>query len=271
MLHRLAKSLPLAAATVALLAASAIAQLPVKSRSALWVGTPLDEYVRLLQLTGEHPLSSRLLRPLEYESRTLTLRGDASLGRNPWRERYGASQGSHTGTFALELYEPLLLTTANSAVPFGTNDGAMWAGKGVSASLTAGAAMRAGPLTVRLAPVLTWSQNAEFTLGELFKPLPGTPPYADPNAPRIIDMPQRFGDAAYTTADLGESSIQLNGRGARAGVSTANMWWGPGVDNSILMSNNAGGFPHAFVGTERALNVRIGRLEALYIAGRLSG
>lgn len=271
MIRRIAHTIPLllAASMSVGAATTATAQIPVSARSGLWVGSPLDEYVRLLQLTGEVPLASRMLRPLEHELRTLALSDTAPIYRNPWRERYGRSGRVADARVALDLYEPHLRLTANSAVPFGDNDGVMWAGKGLSGAITIGGALRYGPLTIRLAPVFTWSQNEAFELGRATAIDSSISIYADTYVPYGIDMPQRFGDRAVRNVDPGQSSIQLNGFGARGGVSTENMWWGPGVESSLLMSNNAGGFPHAFLGTERALDVRIGKLELLYTVGLL--
>jgi hypothetical protein len=53
-------------------------------------------------------------------------------------------------------------------------------------------------------------------------------------------------------------------------ASNESMWWGPGIDNAIVMSNNAAGFPHVSLGTSRLLNIGIGKIEASWIWGRLS-
>jgi hypothetical protein len=41
------------------------------------------------------------------------------------------------------------------------------------------------------------------------------------------------------------------------------------MENAILMSNNAGGFPHLFLGTQKPVDIWIGKLEALYTVGWL--
>jgi hypothetical protein len=48
------------------------------------------------------------------------------------------------------------------------------------------------------------------------------------------------------------------------------MWWGPGIRNAIVMSNNAPGFPHLFLRSRRPIATRIGWLEGTWIAGGLS-
>ena len=262
---------PRAAALVVLLslvAAGALgAQDSVRTRSALWVGSPLDDYLRLMQLTGEQPLSSRLLRPLEREARLLTMSDSAAPERSPWSMRYGSRQRADTGLSAFERYEPILRVTGNTAVPFGGNDGALWAGKGLNFALDLGIAARYGPLTVRLAPSLVYSQNKEFVLAVLYGAPADMSPYADPYQSTEIDMPQRFGDAPVRRLDAGQSSIQVAGHGVRGGVGTENMWWGPGMGNALLMSNNAGGVPHVFLGTDGPVDVWVGKLEALYTVG----
>ena len=257
-------------ALLSILGASAGHAQPVaRARSALWVGAPLDDYVRVLQLTGALPLSSRMLRPLEHEARTLAIVDSGQRSLNPWRERHGDGERADTGRFSLEVYHPVLRLTHNSAVPFGGNDGALWAGRGLSGALDLGVAVRYGPLTVRVAPTLTYSQNREFTLGDLYQPPAGMSPYADPYIPSTIDMPQRFGNVPVRELHLGQSSIQLEGRGVRVGAGTENMWWGPGMQSALLMSDNAPGFRHAFLGTSRPVDIWIGKLEALYTVGRL--
>jgi hypothetical protein len=67
----------------------------------------------------------------------------------------------------------------------------------------------------------------------------------------------------------GQSQVRAHAFGVALGVSTENMWWGPGIRNSIIMSNTAGGFPHVFAGTSGPANVGIGSLEAQAVWGRL--
>lgn len=273
----------IAAAAVAHVAiATAQAQPTVRGRSGLWVGSPLDEYVRLLQLTGEVPLSSRLLRPLDGEMRSLALDDSAAPSKNPWRARYGSRQRVDTAAMSIELYDPILRSVYNSAIPFGTNDGVMWAGRGISAAMDLGAALRYGSLTVRVAPTVTYSQNADFELGALHPRFvngvaqPGSipsdmSPFADPYMSFIIDMPQRFGDRSLRRLDWGQSSVRVEKFGVQAAIGTENMWWGAGQENALIVTNNAGGFPRLTLGTSKPANIGIGRLEAVYTAGRLRG
>ena len=53
------------------------------------------------------------------------------------------------------------------------------------------------------------------------------------------------------------------------GFGTESLWWGPGVRNAILMSNNAPGFAHAFLETGRPVETPLGRFEGRWVVGRL--
>lgn len=255
--------------------APAGAQFSFSTRPATWVGSPADDYVRLMQLTGAVPLSSRMLRPLESEANPV-LPDTGPVWLNPWRARF-AKLGRDTGDSVpnwhrvrVEAYAPMLRSVYNSRVPFGGDDGALWAGKGLSGAVDLGAEVKWGPVTARLAPTLWYARNEVFPLGPLYgQPPAGTSPYADPYSSKYIDQPQRFGEAPLEEADWGESSIAVEGRGARASFGTENMWWGPGIDNSILMSNNPGGFRHLAVGTQHPANIYIGKIELQYTLGWL--
>jgi hypothetical protein len=113
--------------------------------------------------------------------------------------------------------------------------------------------------------VLFYAQNAAFPLA------PVTRPGADPRAYpwRQIDLPQRHGTDGLGVLDPGRSSVRLTWRGATLGFGTESLWWGPGIRNAIVMSDNAPGLPHGFLGTARPVDVGIGKVEAQWIWGRL--
>ena len=82
-------------------------------------------------------------------------------------------------------------------------------------------------------------------------------------------MPQRFGAGPFATAALGQSYLRVDAAGVAAGVSTENLWLGPGLRQAIVLSDNAPGFPHLFVGTSRPADIYIGSLEVLALWGQL--
>ena len=67
----------------------------------------------------------------------------------------------------------------------------------------------------------------------------------------------------------GQSSLRFDLGGISLSVSTQNLWWGPGIYNSMLMSNNAPGFFHYSVSSNRPLQSFIGNLQFQIVSGTL--
>src|SRR5690606_24750353 len=107
--------------------------------------------------------------------------------------------------------------------------------------------------------------NAAFTLAPAY--WPDLEEFAYPW--RVIDLPQRMGTRSRATLGLGDSEIRLDVRGVTLGMGNRSRWWGPGIRNAILMSDNAPGFAHAFLGTRRPVDVGPASLEAFYMYGGL--
>jgi hypothetical protein len=169
---------------------------------------------------------------------------------------------------------PLVRTTWNSAIPFGGNDAALWAGRGVSALVRGGLVAERGRVRAQLLPEIAISQNRAFP----FRPTtaPGYSPFASPwyvppseGAPSA-DVPTRFGDRPYGLVTLGQSAVRVRAGGTDFGFSTENEWWGPAVRNALFLSDNAEGFPHLYARTARPLRTRLGVLEARWLVGTLT-
>lgn len=73
------------------------------------------------------------------------------------------------------------------------------------------------------------------------------------------------------TVSLGQSALRFHVNKFPVGISisTENLWWGPGVFNSLMMSNNAPGFEHISLHTRRPLKTWIGHFEFQIIGGNL--
>ncbi|RYE21048.1 MAG: hypothetical protein EOP42_26475 [Sphingobacteriaceae bacterium] len=84
-----------------------------------------------------------------------------------------------------------------------------------------------------------------------------------------VDLPVQFGTGTYSRAYWGQSSVRINYKSVSFGVSTENLWWGPGIRNSLLMSNTAPGFKHLTLNTIKPIKTAIGSFEGQIIAGRL--
>jgi hypothetical protein len=116
--------------------------------------------------------------------------------------------------------------------------------------------------------VFGWEQNADFDISDSTHA--GYSPYAYPYFGTKIDWPQRHGGDSFTIISPGESYIRADAYGIAAGVSTEQMWWGPGRMNTILMTNTAAGLPHAFLGTSTPVQTAIGSFQVQGVWARLT-
>ena len=69
---------------------------------------------------------------------------------------------------------------------------------------------------------------------------------------------------------LGNSSLRFDLGKLSMGVSTQNLWWGPGIYNSLLMSNNAQGFFHYSINSNRPIKNFLGTFQFQVISATLT-
>ena len=220
----------------------------------------LEGYLRALQLDASTPRLQGLRTDVADELR----RAGRSLPAHPWRARLARDTTAGGGIY---LLRPAVGMVVNTNFPFGTADGAVWAGRGLTVAARAGAVVVAGPLSVRIEPVLLRAQNDAFAL---FDPArPGDRRFADPLEPEAIDLPQRFGARPFQRLDLGDSEIRVAGRGLAVGLSHALQGWGPATAFPLVLGAGAPGFAHAYAGTARPVSVGLARVHARVLVGRL--
>ena len=151
--------------------------------------------------------------------------------------------------------------------PYGWNDGAVIAAKGYQNHITFGVYSRIGPVSIQLQPEFTYTQNKNFqTFPESHSDSIWRSYYYVFNR---IDVPEQFGEGSFIKVFPGQSSVRLHHKKLSIGVSTENLWWGPGIRNSLLMSNNAPGFAHLTFNTTSPVTTGIGSFEWQVIAGKL--
>jgi hypothetical protein len=141
-----------------------------------------------------------------------------------------------------------LITQYNSHHPFGWNDGAMIPAKGVQTFVRAGAYVRFGIMEVQLAPEWVYAANNRY------------------------DTSVNWGSNAggvYNKVFPGQSAAGIRLGAVSMGVSSQNLWWGPGIRSSLLMSNNAPGFMHFYIHSNRPAKTPIGNFEWQLIGSRL--
>lgn len=229
------------------------AQLPGRATA----GSEVERYLRALQVRGMVPAYPMSVRGFALDELPRLAPVDSA---HPWAARFQQPRGVSLLPVSASLVH-------NSAFPYGRNDGALWAGRGVTASGSAGVAVMAGPLSLRAEPVAFWAQNADFEL--MPNRQTGRLIYGDPFSPSALDYPQRFGPDPVRRIDPGQSSLRLHAGGVAVAVSTANEVWGPAIDQPLVLSAEGPGFLHASLGTARPVNVGIGRVHGRILWGRL--
>jgi len=209
----------------------------------------LDDDIRVLQLQGKiSPSYSLTIRPLFF---TKKFTPDTFFALIASDKKTALKEASHTfwGKLGkLSLLPTTVLTKYNSHHPYGWNDGAMIPAKGFQSIISPGVYAELGPLSIQLKPEILNASNQAYEITEAFGTLP-------------TKKVKRFLP--------GQSSVRLNGGPVSFGLSSENLWWGPGQFSSLMMSNNAPGFLHLTFNSRKPLKTPIGFFEWQVISGKL--
>lgn len=224
------------------------------------VGTPQDQLLRDMQLLGKVQSTSFSIRPIVVSD---SLRGDSNFS-----SFYKPIIKSKNGKSELSILPLVWMNQFNSKHPYGWNDGAMIPARGYQILVSGGIAGKLGPLRFKLQPEFVYAANEDFAGFREGKTNQELSQYITFN--RSIDVPERFGDASYSKMYWGQSSVKLEFDPIAFGLSTENLWWGPGIYNSLIMSNNAPGFTHLTFNTTRPIVTPVGAIELQLIGGRLN-
>jgi hypothetical protein len=211
--------------------------------------------------------------------------------------------GNETGP-ALRVLAPDVEWVRNSDLAFSLNQGTLWAGRGNNMRLRAGFQADWGRVSLIVAPEWTHSENGDFDFPDprvtpalggwvsraqcvaMMGSRPHTyntatgvctdksksgNPFADPFyvGSNSIDRPLRFGDTAFSAIHPGQSTLAVHVGAATLGLSTENEWWGPGIRNAIVLSDNAPGFAHFFARTGRPISTPVGTFNGRLLLGTL--
>ena len=171
------------------------------------------------------------------------------------------------------ILNPRVGTSFNSHYPRGYNDGPIWKGKGLTIELHGGIAGKKGKLSYVFYPALYYSQNSAFETAQILTGENAKFRYHFIRGGAQIDWVQRYGNGGFVKAHPGQSEIKMDFGVLETAISTINYSLGPSMFNPILLSHQAGGFPHLRIGTEPFdLTIRkaeTGKWEFNYIAGLL--
>lgn len=141
------------------------------------------------------------------------------------------------------------VTKFTSHHPFGWSDGALMPANGLQQLFNVGYYAKLGPLSMQVSPEFIWAANKTYERSDFYGA-------ANPTK-------------NYTTFLPGQSFLKLEQGAFGLGVSTENIWWGPGHFSSLIMSNNAPGNFHASFHTARPAKTPIGKFEWQLIGGIL--
>lgn len=173
----------------------------------------------------------------------------------------GIKQGIFLRLYPLEWYN-----SYNTAAPYGQNDGALWQGKGYNTSFTTGIRLEGYGFEFTFKPQLSFSQNLKFDyITPAYSPyiydkdgnIIGDSIYKDYASEygyygvTYIDAPQRFGNEAFFTFDLGDTEVRYTWNNLTLGFGTQPIWLGPAKLNPIIHSNNAASYPKIDIGLRR--------------------
>jgi len=162
------------------------------------------------------------------------------------------------------------LSNYNTKIPSGYNNSSLYPNVGYETRFSGGLFVKAGFLNIQFKPELVSAQNKPFlTFADIQQNYNSTAVPAFFNIINGIDAPERFGPYSITHVYLGQSKITAEYKDVEFGFSTENLWWGPGVQNSIMMSNSAPGFLHWTFNSVKPVKTAIGSFEWQVIGGRL--
>ncbi len=225
------------------------------------VGLPFfDDAMRRAQLTGLADASaSFMIRPVHPQK---------ALGMKPTWDKDTTMFPGDTNTYGqftkwsdkknqyrVELLPVYLHVRYNGHHPYGWADGAMVPSKGLQQFISGGVYLKAKWLEAQFRPEIVKAQNKPFQ----------NPPMRSWG----IDNPERMGQTPYQETFLGQSYVKLNVWKFTAGYSTENLWWGAGQKNAIILSNNAPGFGHFTIHTNKPIRTKFGKIEGQMVGGRL--
>ncbi len=158
---------------------------------------------------------------------------------------------------------------SNTDLPIGSNDGSLYPSVGLQKRITIGGEIHWKGISLILQPEFVTAENKEPSS---FQTDPADGNYWARyylNVVNKIDNFSRFGKDPLEKVFLGQSSLKYSFNNISVGISNENLWWGPGIKNSLVLTNNAPGFLHATINSQRPITTKSGNLEFQVVYGQL--
>lgn len=229
------------------------------------IGSYTEELSRREQVAGNSDnKSSFVIRPLVSSDSDSTLQQLIASSKYIKFNFMGMPSG-------LRILPVNWLNEYNVNRPYGYNNSSLYPNKGYQSMLSGGFILKAGILNVQIKPEFVYAQNKSFSTFADAQAHNNSPALMNAYFAQIngMDAPERFGTSSLKHVYPGQSKITLAYKSIEAGVSTENLWWGPGIRNSIIMSNSAPGFFHWTFNSTKPVNTIIGSFEWQIIGGNL--
>ncbi len=231
-----------------------------------------EEQFKIHSLLDDSLRYALINRPYSYQNYLNSFESDNnhSITSNSWWSRpLLNSQLTVTDDIRIGLQPVTLQNTLNTRLPYGENNEAAWYGRGNTTELSGGMYVTSDYFTIHLNPKLVYVQNQDFLRSRFIRrDSDGNPLYEPENLGPAFDNPFRFGPDSFSTFDLGYSSIRFHYKDFETGISTEPLWWGPVNRYPLIMSNNAPGIPHAFIGTRNPVSIPyLGHIQMQWIMG----
>lgn len=158
----------------------------------------------------------------------------------------------------------------NDSIGGGYNNENFYGATGWQERISVGARLQYAGFHVQVQPEWVMAQNQQQAMiSNEFKDANFFSRYYFYNI-NTIDLPSRPGTAQIRKLFPGQSFARYEFKnGIAAGISTENIWWGPGWRNSLIMTNNAPGFLHAGVQTIKPIETKWGSFEGQALLGWL--
>jgi hypothetical protein len=230
----------------------------------------LNEYLRREQVLGNlNPDFSFNYRPILVEKAFPELNSPFVVDSTDGYQKKVRIFDEKSGNFKFSILPIQLNTVYNSHHPYSWGDGAILPAKGIQTLLSAGFFVKWGILRIGLNPQFHYAENSAF------EEYPEDAPFEYFQRLRRgsfgLDTPVRFGQTSITRVLPGNSYAYLNFGSFSTGLSTENIWWGPGRKNALHLSDNAQGFLHYTIKTSKPAKTFIGNFEGQYFMAKLDG
>jgi hypothetical protein len=206
--------------------------------------TDIEELIRDLQIAGKIARNNALtIRPF-YTNSDITYNKLLNIIDPDIENNNQLVNKPNLNISLLPINFTQKLTTHH---PYGWNDGAFSLSKGYQFLIGGGVFFQWHKLKIQLRPEFVKTASGNYETNYYWGAV-------TPSFKKI--MP-------------GQSSIRYDLGPLTVGASTENMWWGPGIYNSMLMSNNAPGFLHYNIRNSRPIKTFFGDFSFQLIIGKL--